>query len=775
PSGPEILYLDGDLSGQTSENAPAMGITPQSLAYVVYTSGTTGQPKGVMIEHHSAVNLVQWHLDTFEVSPADRATQIAGPAFDAVVWEIWPVLAGGASLHIPPHDVRGTPRRLQDWLLAEGITISFLPTPLAESMLALPWPATTDLRTLLVGGDVLHAAPQKTLPFRVINNYGPSECTVVATSGAVTTAAVEERPPSIGRPIANMQVHLLDDQLQPVPIGVTGELYIGGAGVARGYLGRLELTEERFLPNPLSLQPGDHLYRTGDLARYRPNGEIEYVGRTDRQVKLRGYRIELGEIESALMRHEAVREAAAVVDEDGPGEKRLMAYIVSQGPPAPAAADLRSFLRRQLPEYMVPAGIVSLQALPITTNGKVNRSALPAHVKEGANREDGSPRTATEALLSSIWAEALGVSSVGIRDNFFDLGGDSLLSIELIERIRLRLRHELAISDLFRAPTVEELARLLEGAPLLQAEPLVPIQPLGALQPFYCVAPVLGTVFPYYKLAQLLGTDRPFYGLQPIGLDAPGTSFTIESLAAHYLAAIRRAQPHGPYSIGGWSFGGIVAFEMARQLHSASEDVSSLVILDTPAPGIHARARLNASVRFLLTMTHGLGGYVKDYEYLAAVTSGRPVVRRLVARLSTTPSAAPPFRPLRSALQRVAIAGVVPPQSRLALYHLPTIREMARSFLMGAAAAVRYRPGVYEGSISLLSAEHGSAGQERGATLGWDELANAKVRVYPVPGNHMTLLREPHIDTVAAALSSALEETLETPQLTAVDVETGVI
>jgi len=446
---------------------PTTNASPDGLAYVVYTSGSTGRPKGVAIEHRGLANLVTWHRRAYDVMPADRATQVAGIAFDASVWELWPYLCAGASIHIPGEEIRSVPQKLLDWLAAKRITLCFLPTPLAESLLDEQWPEQMALRALLTGGDRLHRAPPKALPFALINHYGPTENTVVTTSAKVITGHGESPP--IGRPIANTQVYILDPHLKPVPIGIPGELHIGGAGLARGYLNRPELTAEKFIVNPFGDKPGARLYKTGDLARYLPDGNIQFLGRLDTQVKIRGFRIELGEIETALLDLSSIKEAAVTVWEDQPGDRRLIAYLVVNGRPAPSVGELRSFLKERLPDYMAPAAFVFLDALPLTPNGKVDRKALPA--PDGARPEMeqalAAPRTPSEDILARIWAEVLRLDRIGVNDNFFELGGDSILSIQIVARasragLRLTPRH------IFQHQTIAELASVAGTAPTIR-------------------------------------------------------------------------------------------------------------------------------------------------------------------------------------------------------------------------------------------------------------------------------------------------------------------
>ena len=459
------LDRDWEQIAVESEEAPQVAFRPDQLAYVIYTSGSTGTPKGVEVEHGSLLNLIAWHQRTYEVTAATRATQIAGTAFDASVWETWPYLTLGATLYLPEEEVRLVPEKLRDWLLNSKITISFLPTPLAESMLSLEWPEETSLRYLLTGGDQLHYYPAKEIPFTLVNHYGPTENTVVTTAGVVPVAAGQEEPPSIGRPIDNVQVYVLDGQMKPVPVGVPGELYIGGSSVARGYWNRPDLTAAHFVPHPFSEEPGARLYKTGDLVRYSPEGELQFLGRMDQQVKIRGFRIELGEIEAALYAFSGVKEAAVVDRKDPVGEKRLVAYVVLEQ--EMEVDQLREHLAARLPEYMVPAAFVIMESLPLTPNGKVDRKALPDPQFDQSG-EYIAPRTPTEEIVASVYAQILSVEQVGIHDNFFHLGGHSLLATQAISRLQQAFGVSIPLRLLFESPVVEDLSRRI--ADLLQEE-----------------------------------------------------------------------------------------------------------------------------------------------------------------------------------------------------------------------------------------------------------------------------------------------------------------
>jgi amino acid adenylation domain-containing protein/non-ribosomal peptide synthase protein (TIGR01720 family) len=472
----------GHLTGPCEEN-PTSKVSGENLAYIIYTSGSTGRPKGVAIEHRSLVSLVTWHYAAYEVKATDRATLIAGPGFDASVWELWPYLTAGASVHIPSEETRQSVGLLTEWLAAEDVTLCFLPTPLAEAALEDDWPGNLSLRCLLTGGASLHQTPKADTQFRFFNHYGPTENTVVTTAGIVRSSGVQGKAPSIGRPILGTQVYLFDKQLRPVPSGVSGELCIGGVGLARGYLNRPDLVAEKFVPDPFSDEPGARLYRTGDLARYRADGNLEFLGRLDHQVKIRGFRVELGEIEAVLNEHDGVRESLVVIREDVRGTKRLLAYVA---PPLDGlgSADLRDYLKEKLPEYMVPSAFVFLEKFPLTRNGKVDRNLLLSPDEDPTTRKTLiAPRTSTERELVEIWKQVLGIDQLSIHDNFFEFGGDSILSMQIIAKANRRgLR--LAPKQIFLHQTIAELAgvvgkgqkTLTDQGMVIGEAPLTPIQ-----------------------------------------------------------------------------------------------------------------------------------------------------------------------------------------------------------------------------------------------------------------------------------------------------------
>lgn len=454
-----VLDKNGALSGHDSGVPETSHVKSDDLAYVIYTSGSTGRPKGVQITHANLLNLIRWHIRSFQVTASDQATMQASPGFDAAVWELWPYLAAGATIHITDDTIRTAPERLRDWMVAKGITISFLPTALAEAMIGLRWPTNTSLRFLLTGADVLHRYPQADLPFALVNNYGPTECTVVATSGVVPPDAKPETLPSIGQAIDGIRIYIVDEQMKRVPEGTSGELLIGGAGVGRGYLNLPELSAQRFLPDPFTTEPA-RVYRTGDLARQLPDGQIMFLGRVDDQVKIRGYRIEPGEISAVINRHPAVQTSFVTVRAEEASEARLVAYIALQPDAGPQARELQSFLAEHLPDYMVPSTFVKIARLPLTTHGKVDRSALPEPTAANVISDDrfDPPQGEVEQWLANLLTTLLRVDRIGREDNFFRLGGHSLMGAQLIAKIQERFGVELSLRSLFDHPSVHGIA-----------------------------------------------------------------------------------------------------------------------------------------------------------------------------------------------------------------------------------------------------------------------------------------------------------------------------
>ncbi|MFC3891188.1 amino acid adenylation domain-containing protein [Lentzea rhizosphaerae] len=565
------VVLDAEVVDGGPVSAPAVTTHPRDAAYVIYTSGSTGRPKGVVVEHRAFAYQTAWLVPALGLVPSDRSSHLSAQGFDAAVAEIWPTLVSGAALHLPAQHVLEDTEALAEWIRDSRITVSSLATPRLEAMLDEPALAASEVRVLHTGGDALRRRPSAGMPFELYNTYGPTECTVNSTCGLVLPGADADLP-DIGTPIDNYRAYVLDDDLRPVPPGVVGELYIGGEGLARGYLGRSALTATRFVASPRG-----RMYRTGDLVRWLPDGRLAFHGRADQQVQLRGLRIETGEIEAALCALPEVAQAAVIVRDE-----RLVAYLVA--PDGLDAAATKRALAEFLPRYMVPEAFVVLPALPLTPNEKLDRRALPA--PEVVTVEARPPATVLEATLCALFAEVLGRDQVGPDDGFFDLGGHSLLAAKLVSRIRAELGVRPDLRLLFDAPSpaalAEQLGTSAAGDPL---GALIPLRTGGDLAPLFCVHPGAGIGWEYFGLLPHLDPRRPVYALQARGLTDPSSMpGSVAEMAADYADLVRSVQPDGPYHLLGWSFGAVVAHEMAAQL----EDVGLLALLDGyPETGDH--------------------------------------------------------------------------------------------------------------------------------------------------------------------------------------------
>ena len=726
-----------------------------NLAYVIYTSGSTGKPKGVLVEHQGLCNLAAAQTQVFNLQPQNRILQFASLSFDASIFEIVMALGIGASLYLAEEETLKSLPALIRLLQQQQITHVTLPPTILSVLPAADLPA---LQTIISAGEACSTeiARHWANEHRFFNAYGLTETTIWSTTDEFNESS--DRP-NIGRPINNTQVYLLDTQLNIVPIGAKGELYIGGDGLARGYLNRPDLTTERFIPHPCNQQPGARLYKTGDFARYRADGKLEFLGRMDEQVKIRGFRIELNEIEWAIAQHPLVQECVVIVREDVLGN-RLVAYIV----PSPQLISsvgvhgigslLRGFLKEKLPGYMIPSAFVLLEALPLTPNGKVNRRALKAPpLRIESESSFVAPRTPMEKTLADIWAKLLNLEQVGIHDNFFESGGDSLLSMRLLEQIYHQCDRELPLSALFLAPTVERLASHLQSETDLIWSPLVAIQPTGFKPPFFCVHPILGVIFPYYELARHLGPEQPFYGLQPLGIDGEQIPQTrVEDMASTYIEALRRVQPQGPYFLGGWSFGGLVAFEMAQQLQTKHQ-VALLALFDTPAPDAGNKPSICESFKFLLnTAARSIWPYILDYFCVVNTTKNQRV------NTSTPVSQQLKIKEFwHHLIEQLAIANFSQESRRQ--FNEPTIRPMLRVLQASSQAAQDYTPKTYSSQITLFRTSEQLMKSHQEQTMGWGELVvGKKVEVHTIPGNHLTILRQPHVQVLSQQLKVCIEK-----------------
>ena len=723
-----------DIAGRSEEN-PVAGATAKNLAYILYTSGSTGQPKGVMVEHGGLCNTVNWLTHTLELSAADRCLLKTPITFDAVGRELFPTLLTGGTLVIAESGGHRDSRYLAKMMRSERITIFHcVPSLLQFLVEEPPFDDSLALRAVMCGGEALPAQVverfQRRSKAKLYNVYGPTETIIDSTYWLCAEANGQSSSP-IGRPIPNARIYILNDALRPLPIGVAGHMHIGGVSLARGYLNRPDLTAEKFIPDPFSAEPGARMYKTGDLARYRPDGNIEFLGRADHQVKIRGFRIELGEIEAALGQHPAVREAMVLAREDAPGEKRLVAYVVAES----TAEELRHFLKDKLPEYMVPGVVVLLDTMPLLSNGKVDRRALPAPDRSRPELDKSfvAPRDDLELQLAHIWEEILGIRPVGVRDNFFELGGHSLLAIRLFALIEKRLGKKLPVTAVFQGATVEHLADVLRHqATAGPQSSLVAIQPGGSRPPLFLVHPAGGHVFPYVHLAQLLGPDQPCYGLQAKGLEDGQEPHTrIEDMAAHYLQALQTVQPAGPYLLGGWSMGGEVAFEMAQQLHAQGQQVALLALLDSRVPTLdEAFPEEDADAILLVERYFGIS--FGPMEFLAKRSKDEQ---------------------LAFILEHAKSAGLVPAE-----FDLSQARRFVQLIRSDLRATHNYELHRYPGRVTLFKASETLTGTSPDPTFGWSEWAGGGVEVHIVPGNHANMIYKPHVEVLAEKLTTCLNQ-----------------
>ncbi|RKG75011.1 non-ribosomal peptide synthetase, partial [Corallococcus exercitus] len=741
-----VVRLDADARRieASSPGNPRSAVRPEHLAYVIYTSGSTGMPKGVMIQHRSLAHLRRAMNELcFDRAPRPMRASLNAPYFfDASVQQL-SLLLDGHCLFLVPEAVRRDPEAMLAWVAQHRIDLLDTTPSQFQLLLEAGLLEREHVPALCsIGGEAMDEVTWRTLAATertwAFNAYGPTESTVNATIAPIQSSPMPT--PVIGRPLLNLGAYVLDSNLNPVSVGVPGELFIGGEGLARGYRNRPDLTAERFIPHPFSTAPGARMYRTGDRVRWMQDGTLEYLGRLDFQVKLRGYRIELGEIETALRASPGVRDATVLLREDVAGLPRLVAYVT----PAVDTAPLRSHLQRTLPDYMVPAAYVALPVLPLTPNGKVDRKALPAPVDEATGTEARvGPRDEREAMLERLWAEALGVAQVDVRTSFFELGGHSLLAVRLMAAVTRQTGRKLPLSTLFQAPSVERFAALLgEVAAEPEApKPFTPLVPFtkegtGTGTPFFCVHPVGGNVLAYAELARRLGPDQPFYGIQARGLDGEREPLdTVEALAASYVRAVRGVQPHGPYHLGGWSLGGVIAYEMAHQLREAGEAVELVAMIDSYVPQTVPDSEPN------LDRTLAVGLFAQD---LMGVSLADLDVD--TAELATLEPEAALARVLESAARTGALPPGVDAASSTAFFQV---------FEANLEAARRYHPPAMEQRVLRIQADElvDDTGTGDG---GWTALVGDRLESHRLPGTHYTLLREPGVQAVAELLAKAL-------------------
>ncbi len=745
----QILCLDTDWHNvdQQCEKNFVSGVTSNNLAYLIYTSGSTGKPKGVQILHSALVNFLFAMHQQLEITEQDVFLGVTTLAFDIAALELFLPMTVGACVVVASREVTFNGKQLLDLLVKCEATVMQATPATWRLLLEAEWQSSNQIK-ILCGGEALSLELANKLEVRstsLWNLYGPTETTIWSLINQVES---EESLISIGRPIANTQVYILDQHRQLVPVGVPGELHIGGAGLARGYLNQAELTAEKFIDNPFSDDPLARLYKTGDLACYRSDGKIEYLGRIDNQVKIRGFRIELAEIEAILSQHADVQQTTVIAREDTPGSPRLVAYLVRHQESAPTISDLRRFVASKLPEYMIPSAFVFLEALPLTPNGKIDRRALPVPDSNRLAVETSfvPPLDTVEYQLAHIWTEVLNVYPVGVRDNFFELGGHSLLAVQLMARIEQQFQKNLPLATLFQNSTIEQLATLVRQ-PINASSwsPLVPIQSSGSKQPFFCVPGAGGNCIYLYTLAHHLGKEQPFYGLQSLGLDGESKPHTrIEDMAADYIEAIQSVQPQGPYFLGGHSFGGMVAFEMANQLHKLGHEVALLALLDSGEPGY---------------LNNELVSHVDDAGWLNKIADlfENFYGKSLNVSYNTLKYLAPDEQ-LNYFQERLQMANLLPPN--VGTRQLGGLLQVFKS--NHQTASVYMPQEVYPNRITFFRASEIDAVSSlpsdivENSEIGWGKFSVQPLDIQVVPGSHITMLSEPHVQVLAEYLRTYL-------------------
>jgi amino acid adenylation domain-containing protein len=732
----EVVCLDTGFAEINNECEENLATKPgaANLAYVIYTSGSTGKPKGVAIEHRSATALLAWAREVF--SPQELSGVLASTSicFDLSVFELFVTLSCGGKV-VLVNDI------LQLLTLPEANNVTLIntvPSAMAELLRLRGVPES--IKTINLAGEPLQASLvdqiyQQTRVKRVFDLYGPSEDTTYSTFALRLSGG----PATIGRPISNTRVYLLDENLQPVPVGVPGGLYLAGSGLARCYFNRPELTATAFVPNPFSTNTSGRLYKTGDLARYLPNGNLEYLGRIDNQVKIRGFRIELGEIEAVLSEHASVQDVA-VETKDG----KLVAYVVPfPTPPIEVAklwGELRGLIKARLPEYMLPALFVELDALPLTPTGKVDRRALPIPDESRPDLEQAyvPPRDQLEEQLVALWTNVLKLKSIGIRDNFFELGGNSLLAARLFAQIENRLGKHLPLATLFQFPTIEQLVDSLRDSDTSKSwSSLVAIQPEGSRPPLFCVHAAGANVLIYRPLSRHLGNDQPVYALQAQGLDGRTSPLTtVEDMAALYLKEIRAFRPEGPYFLLGASFGGLVIYEMAQQLLAQGQEVALLAMLNTNCPVYTLTKKMRCHLGHL--MEYGPRRYASEVS--------RSVKRRFIRQRTQENHGSQNANATDAEIQRLLVndSGVD--------------ESLVRTVTAILSAEQQYVPAQqeYPGKITFFWARDAKTSFEDNR-LAWRRIAAGGFEVHVVPGNHTSMREEPNVNLLAQELKCCLD------------------
>ncbi|QLE58472.1 non-ribosomal peptide synthetase [Nostoc sp. TCL26-01] len=757
------------------QNDPDCQTTDDSLACVIYVPNPHGKPDGIEISHQNLLSHSLAMSEVWQLTPGDRVLTFAAKGRNAIVESLFSSFISGATAILQPQEIPNSPLEFFSLITQKQVTILNLPTAfwyeLVNAASLSPQSLPANLRLVMVGGEkVAQTAYQAWVKLfgqqvRWLNAYGSIETTFTATIYHPETAnqATSRRAEiPIGKPIANTQIYILDRLLQPLPVGVPGEIYISGLGIAQGYSDRPNITSEKFISNPFSPEPNSRLYKTGDLARYLPDGNIEYLGRNDHQVKIDGFRIELAEIETLLNQHPAIAQAVVIANQPPAGNNRLIAYIVPQTGETLTTDELQSFLAHQLPDYMIPADYVSLESLPLTANGQIDHRALPTpnFVQQTSEVVFVAPRDQVEMQLVKIWEKILGVQPIGVEDNFFAVGGNSFLAVRLFSEIEKHFDKNFRLSTLLQRPTIAQLAEVIrqEAAPQVW-EHLVVMKPgIPSKLPFFCVHAIWGNILFYRGLASYLDPEQPFYALQAKGLDGQQTPMTsIPEIASSCIKEMRKMQPQGPYLLGGFSWGGTLALEIAQQLQAQGQEVKLLAIFDTGAP-----------------IANKFDGNQASNSKPQSFWSQGLLRLRNLQKLQFSER----LTYLWEKLYWHLTAGRVSIIYRFYLHYVK--RSLPELFIYNVVAAnyqayKKYVAQEYPGKITLFRAINNMTQLENSPDLRWGQIATNGVEIYEVLGtSHTGLMEEPHVKLLAQQLQSCLEQ-LQPDKTTIKEVSSTVL
>jgi amino acid adenylation domain-containing protein len=765
---PRTIVAEKRLLAEFPVDDPDVQVGPDDLAYLSFTSGSAGHPKGILGRHGSLTHFMPWQEQEFNLAESDRFSMLSGLAHDPLQRDIFTAFWVGARVCIPDPAQIGTPGWLVNWLQQEGVTITHL-TPAMGQLIAetatdtIPSNCKTEsLRYAFFVGDILNRrdvarmcqlAPNLT----VVNFYGTTETQRAVSYYPVSTDVDEIQPANmhskeiipLGRGMPDAQLLVLNGKQQSAGVGEAGEIYVRSHHLALGYLGDETQTQRKFLANPFTGILGDRLYRTGDLGRYLPSGNVEFMGRADSQVKIRGFRVELGEIEAVLGKHPSIQEAVAIIRDDlGDSSSHLVAYVVLlPRQVAPTIGKLRSYLTARFPMYMVPSAFVFLSALPLTPNKKVDRRALPtpdaAHIK--SNGKSVAPRNELEEKLVQIWEELLGFESVGVKDDFFELGGHSLLAVRLFAQIETVFGTNLPLVSLFQEATIEHLAAVIgQQTDLKPWSSLVAMQPQGSNRPFFCIHGITGDILWFRELAHCLAPNQPFYGIQARGLDGiQEPHYRIEEMASYYIEEMRLLQPEGPYNLGGASFGGTVAFEMAHQLLAHAQEVALLAILDHGPFNLklaYSPGKGETLIRFLKNLPFWFESFIQ-LGPSRMFARFRRKIRLFGKALDKKFRLADERIPLLDAADMIDSAAELPEHRRTLIEaHYEAIK--------------RYVSQPYPGEVTLFRARSRPLFSTHDPAIGWNQLAPGRVTVLVTPGSHEGMFKEPHVQQLAKFLKA---------------------